>query len=155
MSNIDFTNLKSFILEASRATYASGDVFIKHKQPDGSTTINYKNGNYRYNDNYFGGEPYGGREVVFLDGKPIWMMVYYGLVYEGANKKEVYPFLMESLSNSNLEMPYRGPSLYQKGDWKYENVVEGEVNNFHGIEKIFRDGVCVYEARYMGGLVDC
>lgn len=32
-------NLKEFILEASRATYASGDESIKEKQPDNSTTI--------------------------------------------------------------------------------------------------------------------
>lgn len=35
------------------------------------------------NDNFFGGEPYGGREVVFYEEKPVWMMVYYGWVAEG------------------------------------------------------------------------
>ena len=61
--------LKKFIFEASRASYASGDDSIKHKEADGSTTITYSSGEYRMHDNYFGGEPYGGREVVFLNNK--------------------------------------------------------------------------------------
>jgi hypothetical protein len=51
-------------------------------------------------------------------------------------------------------MPYRGPKVFEKGDLKYENELRGEVSGFSGNEKIFKDGVCVYEANYMGGLVD-
>lgn len=153
MSIFNKLALKNFIFEASRATYASGDESIKKKQPDGSTTIEFQNGPYTFHDNYFGGEPYGGREVVFLDGKPLWMMVYYGLVHDGANK-DVYGFLMESLSNTTVDIPYRGPALYERGEWKYENRFVGEVDRFSGTEKIFRDDKCIYEASYIGGLVD-
>ena len=153
MNESEQSALKNFILEASKATYASGDESIKQKQPDGSTTIEYESGAYKYHDNYFGGESYGGREVVFLNGKPLWMMVYYGFVHEGASK-DVYGFLMESLSNTTPEMPYRGPALFEKGEWKYKNKLVGEVDNFSGIEKIFRNSSCIYEAGYIGGLVD-
>jgi len=154
MNNVDLNKLKAFILEASRATYASGDESIKKKQPDGSTTIEHLGGEYKYHDNYFGGEPYGGREVISLNGKPIWMMVYYGFVHEGLENKEVYGFLVESLTNTTPEAPYRGPALHEKGEWKYENKLVGEVNKFSGTEKIFKAGVCIYEASYLGGLVD-
>ena len=153
MSIFDKEALKNFIFAASRATYASGNEDIKKEQPDGSTTIEFESGVYKYHDNYFGGEPYGGREIVFLDGKPLWMMVYYGLVHDGANK-DVYGFLMESLSNTTVDMPYRGPTLFEKGEWKYENKLVGGVDRFSGTEKIFRDGQCIYEASYIGGLVD-
>lgn len=153
MENFDKIALKSFIFKASKATYASGDESIRKKQPDSSTTIEFEDGAYKYNDNYFGGEPYGGREVVFLNGKPLWMMVYYGLVYGGVNK-EVYSFLTESLSNTTLEMPYRGPALYEKKEWRYENQTSGEAENFSGTEKIYQNGQCVYEASFIGGLVD-
>ncbi len=146
--------LKKFIYNASRATYASGDNSIKQKQLDGSTTILFEEGDYKFHDNYFGGEPYGGREVVFLNNKPIWMMVYYGEVYDGFSTKEVYPFLIESLSNNTEELPYRGPEEYENDIWRYENVFGGDIEKFSGIEKIYKDEVCVYEARYMGGLVD-
>jgi hypothetical protein len=145
--------LKHFIFNASRATYASGDESIKQRESDGSTTITFSSGNYRMHDNYFGGEPYGGREVVFLDDKPVWMMVYYGLVHDGANK-DVYGFLMESLSNNTVEMPYRGPAFFEKENWKYENEIKGEVGNFSGTEKIFKNENRVYEASYLGGFVD-
>ena len=81
------------------------------------------------------------------------MMVYYGLVYEGVNK-EVYDFLMESLSVCTEDMPYRGPEVYRKDNWKYENKFTGKLEQFSGTEKIFKDDTCVYEANYIGGLVD-
>lgn len=146
-------DLKLFIYKASKATYASGDESLKQKQTDGSTTIVFSDGDFLYHDNYFGGEPYGGREVVFYKNKPVWMMVYYGLVYEGINK-EIYEILVEALSSSTQDMPYRGPLEYIKDNWKYENVISGEVEHFSGKEKIFKDGICVYEASYLGGFVD-
>jgi hypothetical protein len=151
---IQMNELQKFILEASRATYASGDESIKQKQPDGSTTIRYESGRYAFHDNYFGGEPYGGREAISLDGKPVWMMVYYGLVHEAASAKEVYPFLMESLSNSTLDLPYRGPPHYERENLKYENTFSGSIERFSGTERIFKDAECVYEASYIGGLAD-
>lgn len=150
----DLTELKKFILEASRATYASGDSSVNEKQPDESTTIRYESGVYSFRDNFFGGEPFGGREVVFFDNKPIWMMVYYGSVFEGSEAKEILPFLMESLSNTTLEMPYRGPESYKSGSLRYENKLTGTVEKFSGMEKIYKEDVCVYEASYLGGLID-
>lgn len=149
------TELKKFIFDASRATYASGDESIKVKQPDGSTTIEFVEGDWVFHDNYFGGEPYGGREVVFYQGKPVWMMVYYGFVHIEIGNAEVYGVLMEALRNTTSETPYRGPKAFEKANWRYENNLEGEVENFHGTEKIYHDGKCVYEASYIGGLVDC
>lgn len=152
--NIPMEKLRAFILEASRATYASGDQSIKKLQPDGSTTIEYERAPYRFHDNYFGGEPYGGREVVFLNEKPFWMMVYYGRVFEGTEHKGAYAFLMESLRNTTPEAPYRGPSLHENGEWKYMNTISGETDNFSGFEQIFKNGDLVYEAKYIGGLID-
>lgn len=148
------TDLKHFIFQASKATYASGNESIKQKEADGSTTLTYENGDYRYHDNYFGGEPYGGREVIFLNDKAVWMMVYYGFVYEGMEKGEVYAFLMESLRNTPEDSPMRGPALFEKDTWKYETSIEGNFASFVGVEKIFKDDICVYEARYLGGFVD-
>lgn len=153
MNDTDKDALKNFIFQASRATYASGDESIKEKEQDGSTTIRYENGNYKFHDNYFGGEPYGGREVVFADNKPIWMMVYYGTVY-ATETKEIYQFLRESLSNSTLQMPYRGPETFQRGDFTYENKMTGDVEQFSGTEKIYKNVYCAYEASYSGGFVD-
>ena len=147
-------NLKQFILEASKNTFASEGVDSGKKEKDGSTTLIYEKGDYKYNDNYFGGEPYGGREVVFYKGKPIWMMVYYGWVVEGVENSEVYGILTKALSNATLDMPYRGPKEFIDGDLKYVNTLDGDVENFSGEEKIFKGDILLYTARYMGGSVD-
>lgn len=153
-NNFQTEDLKQFIYAASRATYASGDESIKVKQSDGSTTIEFMAGDFKFHDNYFGGEPYGGREVVFYQGKSVWMMVYYGFVHSETSNAEVYGFLMEALRHTTVETPYRGPERFEKGAWRYENKLDGTVENFTGMEKIFRDEKPVYEAKYIGGLVD-
>src|SRR5207245_10498296 len=89
--------LLQFLLDASRRGYAAGGSVVKVKEADHSTTIVLEVGKWRFHDNYFGGEPYGGREVVFLEGRPVWMAVYYGWV-EGASAgaERVYAFLQGS-----------------------------------------------------------
>ncbi len=154
MTNEQIGELKHFIWQASRATYASGDESIKEKQLDGSTTIRFETGDFAFHDNYFGGEPYGGREVVFLNQKPVWMMVYYGFVEPGQVNKQVYTILMAALSQAPAEAPYRGPSHFEQGEWRYENSLTGTIERFSGEEKIFQNDVCVYQANYLGGLVD-
>lgn len=151
---MNLNKLKQFILEASHNTYASGDENIKEKQKDKSTTIIYSKGDWGYHDNYFGGEPYGGREVVFYKDKPVWMMVYYGWVVEGVDTKKVYPLLTKALSKSTVDKPYRGPEEYIEGDSIYANDMEGDIENFRGEERIYDGEELLYIARYMGGLVD-
>ncbi len=151
---MDNNKLKEFILEASHNTYANGNEDIRKKQVDGSTTIEYVNGDWKFHDNYFGGEPYGGREVVFYKDKPVWVMVYYGWVTEGVSTDRVYPILGKALSNSTVEKPYRGPDEYVEGNSIYANDMEGDVESFRGEERVYEGEELLYVARYMGGLVD-
>jgi hypothetical protein len=151
---MDIKKIKKFLLKAGKATYASGVESIKTKQSDKSTTITYKEGEYFYHDNYFGGEPYGGREVVFKNKQPVWMMIYYGWVNHEQKADEVYTILISALKLSTIDMPYRGPKLFKSKEWKYVNEVEGTFDRFFGTEKIFKGEYLVYQASYMGGLID-
>lgn len=147
----------AFIVEANRHGYAAGDQIAKIKEADGSTTIFYENGGWKYHDNYFGGEPYGGREVVFYQGKPVWMMVYYGWVNPGVELKPVYGFLQEALRAIPEENPFRGPKTFSStadNSWRYENNWSGGAAQFFGTEKIYRNDQEIYQASYLGGLVD-
>jgi hypothetical protein len=146
--------LKRFLLESNAAGYASGADSGWKKEKDGSSTIVHKSSNWKMHDNFFGGEPYGGREVVFHKGKPYWIMVYYGAVKKGAESDEVYKFLQESLRKMPKEAPYRGPKNHKSGEWKYENKWKGKVINFKGREIILKKEKKVYWAGYMGGLVN-
>ena len=152
---IDLKQLCEFLVKAKKAGYASGDKINKIKEKNKSKTITFKDGDWIYNDNYFGGEPYGGREVVFFKNQPVFIMVYYGLVYEKVNNfKEVYKFLQEAITLIPTDKPFRGPKKYKRDDYLYENKFIGKLTNFSGKEIVTLKGKKIYEAKYMGGLVD-
>lgn len=152
---ISLTNLKEFLVEAKKLTYAGGEISKKILEMDKSTTLTFEDGDYKYHDNYFGGEPYGGREVVFFKDEPVYMMVYYGLVNEEVTDfHEIYKILRKALSLIPEDKPYRGPKEYVEGDYKYINNFIGEVDNFSGEESISYKETEVYSAKYIGGLVD-
>ncbi len=149
-----YDNLRQFLIDANQAGYASGDEKEWVKQPDGSTTINFSKEDFRLDDNFFGGEPYGGRLVVFHKDKPFWMMVYYGLVLEGVDVNTVYSVLRNALKLMSEDAPYRGPREYKEGEFVYLNNWIGEIDNYSGQEEILHSKKVVYKANYLGGLVD-
>jgi len=151
---MDISNLKQFLIQFNEAGFASDNRNMWTKELDGSTSITYENGEYMAHDNFFGGEPYGGREVIFLNNKPSWMMVYYGWVVEGFDKNEVYKALRNALMNQPKNFPVRGPKEIEFEGFVYKNNWEGDVERFSGKEVIMKNNEIVYEADYMGGLVD-
>ncbi|HUC78840.1 MAG TPA: DUF5680 domain-containing protein [Candidatus Saccharimonadales bacterium] len=150
---MDIDKIRQFLIEANRNGY--GNTQIKDTiETDGSHTITYENEDWRFHDNYFGGEPFGGREVISYRRKGVWMMVYYGLVEDISLQNETYTFLKESLLLFHDDQPYRGPAQHENGDWLYINKVEGSFDSFRGEEMINHKGQEVYKARYQGGVVD-
>ena len=152
---IDGTRLCKFLAKAKKSTYAAGDAAKKIAENDNSTTLIFEDGDLKYHDNYFGGEPFGGREVVFLQNVPIYIMVYYGLVDESTSDfKAVYKFLQKALLMIPENRPFRGPDKYTENDLTYTNSYTGEIGNFFGEEIISHAGKEIYKARYSGGFVD-
>ena len=155
------SELKEFLKEANMAGYAGGEEKKWKKEEDNSTTITHESsdGRWLFHDNFFGGEPYGGREVIFKDGQAVWMMVYYGeIVDKGLDKDKVYAFLQKSLSLADEDLPVRGPKEKKEeidgGEWFYENNWQGSLERFKGKEIIKINGKEIYNADYIGGLVD-
>jgi len=152
---INKKELCKFLVEAKRSTYAAGDSAQKIVNNDKSTTLVFKNGDWKYHDNYFGGEPYGGREVVFFNDEPVYIMVYYGQVYDSVAKVDkVYGILMAALKLISEDSPYRGPEEYNSGSLTYRNKFTGEVDNFFGEEIITENGKEIYKAKYIGGFIN-
>lgn len=153
--SIDTDNLRQFLLTSNKKGYAAtGETAVK-KETNGSKTITYSDGDWSSSDNYFGGEPYGGRSVIFLKGKPVWMMVYYGAVDEKFEDfASIYSFLRKALLKSPEEYPFRGPSSFEEGEFNYENFWEGDVESFSGREKIYFKGKEVFYTKYAGGLIN-
>lgn len=154
MLNTNINNLKAFLIASNKAGYAGGEEKKWVKETDGSTTIPFEKNPWKSHDNFFGGEPYGGRTVVFFENKPVWIMVYYGKVMEEIEPKSVYGVLRNALAQMPEDAPFRGPKEYQEGEYAYTNSWQGEVDNFSGEEKITKAGTVIYKANYLGGLVD-
>jgi hypothetical protein len=64
-------DLTRFLFEAKDHGYADIQRARPTTERDHSLTIGYESGDWRLHDNFFGGEPYGGRAVVFVKGRPL------------------------------------------------------------------------------------
>lgn len=148
--SVNLGELKTFLMKAN-IPHATGRAEII-SEADGSRTIEYSEGDYRMHDNFFGGEPYGGRLVIFFKNKPVFMEVYYGQTSRPADK--VYDFLREALQHPDKDNPYRGPAEYTKGQFTYKSSTEGDITN-HIVKEFIYDGDDeIYWAVIIGGLVD-
>lgn len=151
---MDKRGLRKFLIASNTAGYADGNSKKWIKEDNRSTTIPFESGDWRSDDNFFGGEPYGGRNVVFYKGNPAWLMVYYGWVEEGVNNDVVYKVLRGALMQMSKEAPFRGPKEYKEKEFTYTNSWNGDMEKFDGEEKITQGGKVIYQAKYRGGLVD-
>ena len=146
--------LIQFLISSNNAGYAGGEEKKWIKESDGSTTIPFEKGDFRSHDNFFGGEPYGGRIIVYYKNVPAWIMVYYGWIVPDAETNLVYSVLRDALKQMPVNAPFRGPKEYKTGEYEYVNTWSGDVKQYSGEEKIFQGKKLIYKANYMGGLVD-
>jgi len=146
--------LSQFLFDLNQAGFGSGEEKKWLKESDGSTSIPYQKGDWQSHDNFFGGEPYGGRIIVSYKNKPVWMMIYYGFVKESIKPDLVYAILKKALMKMPKEAPFRGPKKFEDSGLLYLNKWVGDVKNYSGEEQIFQGEKMIYKANYMGGLVD-
>jgi len=148
-------NLQKFLVKAKKYTYASGEENKKIKEIDHSTTLIFEEWDWKYHDNYFGWEPYGGRELVFFQDKPVYIMTYYWRVNEEVSDVgDLYKILQEALTLIPESNPYRWPEKYINWDYAYSNKFIWNVDNFSGEEIIEYKSEEVYKAKYIWWLVD-
>src|SRR3989344_4421881 len=120
--------LSAFLVKAKKATYASGNKATK--LADGFEEFVFEDGEFRYRDRYHARDlqPFGGQEVVWQNGKAVWMMNYYGFMLGKKEDSEgVYGFLRRAMSLVSAGRPFRGPSEFVEGDFKYVDANEGDV----------------------------
>ena len=152
--NINLKNIVNFLIEANLAGYGNPET-KEVEAEDGGHIINYTSGDFHFCDYFYGGEPFAGQEAIYYKEKPVWAMQYRGWVEPGvSNVHEVYGFLKRALLKTPAEHPYRGPEKLEEGAFIYQNVWQGNPENFQGEEVITHNNSKVYSARYFGGLVD-
>lgn len=150
--------LAEFLVLAKQNTYTKSGEDIEEKLPDGGRRFVFEQGEFKYQDTYYGYCPFSGQEIVWQNGIPVWTMGYWGMVlfYKTRTPEEieaVYSFLKKVLSQVDVEAPFRGPEEYTEGDWQYERYDSGNVYQFNGEERISINGDCVYFLYYHGGSI--
>lgn len=149
-SNFDSSELLiKFLCRAKKATYAGKGPKSPSSRPN-SHDLQYSEDKLLYIDTFLGGESFAGEEGLWIDSTPVWSMNYMGRVlsqeFSGSFLKEVLALVPE-------DNPYRGPIVYENGDYKYHCIVNGSFEWFNGYEEIFYKDKKVFECMFHGGLI--
>jgi hypothetical protein len=149
--------LQEFLYEALLRGYGSESNSTDAESADGSTKLPpYECGDWKYVDEYYGGEPYSGITVIYYKGVACFSMVYWGKVLSGVDRQSVYDCLMPALMATNPAHPWRGPNQFVAANGlRYTNLWHGSIEKFYGQEKIGNtDDDWLYEADYRGGIIN-
>ena len=141
--------LISFLIRAKNKTYAGKGAESPSSRPC-SHDLQYSEGEYLYIDSYLGGECFSGEEAVWHKGLPVWSMNYTGRV---TGEPFSGDFLKEALKRVTEEKPYRGPDVFEDGQWSYRCWSEGTPEWFQGCERICYQGKQVYDCVFFGTAV--
>ncbi len=139
----------TFLCKAKRECYAGEENMVASTRPQ-SYDYRYSEGDYTYLDSYFGGEKFAGEEVLYVRNLPVYAMNYCGHVL-GDNFS--VDFLKEALLLVPEEYPFRGPLVYNNGDYSYHCFIHGDMDWFQGYEEIFLLQKKIYECHFHGGMI--
>lgn len=146
--------LEEFLVKAKVNAYASAGEGGEALLPDGSKELTYQEGEFTYRDRYFGWNPFAGEEVVWQGDQVIWLMNYYGLVFdEVVPAAQVYGFLQQAMNQVKMDRPFRGPQSLKNDDFEYVDESQGSVEQFTGVERIRYQGREIYRLHYHGGRI--
>lgn len=150
-----------FLVKAKKNTYANGDSAKVYSSRLGSKDYHYEEmidgKRFAYHDTYFGGEKFIGEEVLYVDDNPVWAMNYNGYsvvsdLSEETMDKALRPALMR-VGEDKQVLPLRGPSEFINGEYRYTFSQSGTIENFTGIERIYKNDTLIYELRCSGGVI--
>lgn len=149
------TDLADFLVEAHLNTYTDNSATRSVSSRLWSFDYRFERDDLAYHDSYLGTGDFIGEEVIYQRELPIWGMNYHGVILANDTQgREVYDFLRTALRQECIGIvPARGPSHFRQGYLTYDNSVDGELDEFGGVERICRGDVPIYRCRYHGGRV--
>lgn len=152
----------NFLTKAKQNSYANGkslksaSLRLNSKDYHFEDIVNTKK--YTYHDTYFGGKKFIGEEVVYIDAKPFWAMNYKGVpITENLTEEVLDKILRSALMQVGADksvLPLRGPSKFNYEEYTYTFEQSGSIENFTGIERIFKNGIQIYELNCQGGVIE-
>lgn len=112
---------------------------------------------WKYEDRFYGSEPFAGNIQIFYMGKCYWYMDVQGKCLSDNPEitKMVYDCLGEAFKAAPLSFPFRGPSAYiASNGLRYANLGHGNVRKCYGQESIKdSDDNWLYEVNWRGGAI--
>lgn len=168
MDNINYDQLKKFLINANKNGYAGDGKEFNPPQRPGFEELEYVEGDWLYHDSYSGHYFAPGQEVVYFKGKPIWAMAYAGgmkFKYHGKREfsEQTFTFLKKALLAMDPEKPFRGPKMFEevglptqrasRPAWKYISTITGDIKDFSGTETILYKNDPVFSQKFIGGVI--
>jgi len=153
------SDLREFIVIANKNTYASGTGIIPQDlvQRPGYKELEYIDGLWKMRDSYTGYYRAPGVTTVYYKGIPSWVMTYMGRgMLDGFYNitKETFIFLKSALMKVDPSLPFRGPSEYIEGDFRYNfNILSGDILDGMWREEIFNKDDLVFTQTGLVGVV--
>ena len=161
-SGLPINLLKGFLIDAKKETYANSNALKSEPSRMGSKDYHFEYETegclMSYHDTFFGGTNFIGEEIVYLDNAAKWGMNYYGKTLneslsESAIDEVLRPALMKVGEDSSI-LPVRGPSRFENDEWLYTFKSNGTLEDFSGVEEIYKDGELVYQLNCTGGIIE-
>ena len=145
--------LTEFLMKAKTSTYADGIKYKVSSTKPNSIDYHYEEDNFIYHDTYFGSKEFYGEETVYFDDKPIWHMEYKGGVLNDETIEVYAKVLKPALKNVNIMLPLRGPKQFIVDNYKYTFKTIGTLDQFEGIERIYKKDKLMYKLICYGGKI--
>ena len=146
--------IQSILRKFNEMGYADTNVKYEDNGKNGKV-LTRQDGEWKYEDEFYGGEPYSGNETLWYGDKDVFRCVYWGKVVEGINFSDIYDFLRKALkAGPTGACVHRGPESYSEGDLIYKNSCAGNIGEFFQTEKIYKGDKEVYIAYFIGGRVN-
>lgn len=134
--------------------YADANVKYEDNKKNGKV-LTRQDGEWKYEDEFYGGEPYSGNETLWYGDKDVFRCVYWGKVADGINFSDVYDFLRKALKvGPTGTCVHRGPECFSEDNLVYTNSCSGDIEEFTQTERIYMGDKEVYTAYFIGGRVN-
>ena len=139
----------NFLLTARTKTYAGSGGSVEPAL-SGSKQLEYSEGDYLYRDIYYVGErAFLGIETIYFQNKPVWNMVYRG-EWNPADitNDEIREHLPSALIANAKTARTNQHVEWSQDNYRYLCEGEGELENFHGTETLFKNGKSAHVVVY-------
>ncbi|ADG39696.1 MULTISPECIES: DUF5680 domain-containing protein [Leuconostoc] len=151
-------DFSQFLVTAKKETYASkGDAATLQPLLPDTKQLEYEQGDYTYRDIYTGLSYFVGQEIVYVRSQAVWSMAYSGGIMRSVTEENdiynIYDFLRSCLRRVDETKPFRGPETFCQAEYSYKNNVTGNLDDFYGVEAIYKSEVLVYQLHYSGGSI--